>query len=343
MLILFALVAAALALPAPVTSTVAFEGHALNPVFSADGRFVAFETNDYGGRLEVWGWRHGSGDPEKVPVPGQTAFAKGTMALGPAWHRDGVMAFEAGSGEYRIRVFQPGFPQSEELMTVAEQPGAQTFPMFSADGARLVFVSGETGQGDLRVRSMDKGTLTPLRSTEGTETFPQFSADGSTLLYGRKMGDMGDLFTMDPLRMAETSLVQAPDDQTRPTWAAGGAQVAYFSRTESGWSIAAVDAAGGSPRTVVQAVDLPLRARPALSPDQQWVAWAHPEPPQQNRIRLTRLDGQKTVEVPSPYTACSEPALAQRGDEIWLAYSALPSAEAAWRFLVLQDVTELLR
>ncbi len=335
------LAAVALALPTPQTSSVDSDGHALNPVFSADGRFVAFETNDYGGRLELWLWDHASGQPRRVPVPGQTAFGKGTMALGAAWHPDGVIAFEAGSGEYRIRFFQPGFSESEELMSRAEQPGAQTFPMFSSDGSKLVFISGETGQGDLRVRAMDKGTITPLRSTPGTETFPMFSADGKTLLYGRKLGEVGDLYTMDPLRMAETPLVEAEDDQTRPLWAAGGAQVVFFDRSDGGWSIASVDAAGGTPRTVVPKVELPLRARPAMSPDGLWVAWSHPDPPKQDRIYLTRIDGQKTVEVPSPYIACSEPALVRRGDALLLAYSALPSAEANWRFLVVQDITEL--
>ena len=87
---------------------------------------------------------------------------------------------------------------------------------------------------------------------------------------------------------------------------------------------------------------LPLRARPALSPDGQWVAYGFDDPTKSTYIEVQSVDGSKKVQIKSNFTACGEPAITKQGDRILLAYTALPSSDSDWRFLYVQDITDML-
>ncbi len=110
-------------LPEPRTVTVVTEGHALNPVFSSGGRYVAFELNDYANRLDLWVQDlRDEGPPRAVPMPGAGPFGGGSAAVGATWYPDNVMTFEAapGRGEWRLRMYQPGMETAEFLVSLQE-------------------------------------------------------------------------------------------------------------------------------------------------------------------------------------------------------------------------------
>jgi Tol biopolymer transport system component len=207
----------------------------------------------------------------------------------------------------------------------------------------MVFIADATGNGDIRTRNTGSGALGQETTSTHAEMFPQFSVDGKKLLFTRKKGNTEDVFEMVVGSSTETPVVGGGGDQTRPGYAEGG-RVVYFdgARGEGLWDLAVVEGAGGERRYIAKGVRLPLRARPALSPDGKWVAYAYDDPSKAKTVYLSRVDGSKTVEVATTFEACGEPAIAQQGDRTVLAYTALPNKGADWRFLYVTEVTSKL-
>ena len=65
------------------------------------------------------------------------------------------------------------------------------------------------------------------------------------------------------------------------------------SRGEDHWDV--VSASGGTKVVIAKDVRLPLRARPAVSPDGRWVAYAFSDPTKSDKIMMSKVDGSKTV------------------------------------------------
>ena len=87
---------------------------------------------------------------------------------------------------------------------------------------------------------------------------------------------------------------------------------------------------------------MPLRSRPAVTPNGQWVAYAFDDPTASNKIVISKVDGSKSVDIGTTFTACGEPALTVQNGRTLLAFTALPNSGADWRFLYVMDVTDRL-
>jgi hypothetical protein len=114
------------------------------------------------------------------------------------------------------------------------------------------------------------------------------------------------------------------------------------SRAEGIWDIVSVASPGGSKTILARGVRLPLRARPAISPDGNWLAFSYDDPSKQNKVVLKNVTDGRTVELPTSFKACGEPAWIAQAGRILLAYTALPQSGSDWRFLTVVDVTDKL-
>ena len=101
-----------------------------------------------------------------------------------------------------------------------------------------------------------------------------------------------------------------------------------------------VASAGGEKKTLARGIRLPTRARPAVSADRKWVAFAYDDPTKARNIMVVAVDGSKTVEISTTFEACGDPALGLQGGRVMLAYTALPEKGADWRFLYVEDITD---
>ncbi len=327
------------------------EGHAFNPVWSPDGKWVAFEVNRYAGNIDLFVSEvKGGGIAEKamqVKLPGGSSPFGGAnqVVVNPVWHPQGIMVFEGSneSGKFRLYYSQPGGAAAAEMLPKGKAPGDLTFPTVSSDGNLLGFISDETGNGDIRTWDRNTDKMNQVTSTPGSEMFPQFSTDGTKLLFSRKKNDVEALFIQDLSTGSETTVAQGQGDRTRPSFTKDG-RVVYFSgeRGDDQWDILVSKADGSGRKVLAKGVRLPLRARPALSPDGKWVAFAYDDPSKADSVWLVSLDGGPTVEVPTGFKGCGEPSLVQSNGRTILAYTALPSSEADWRFLYVEDVTDKL-
>jgi hypothetical protein len=120
--------------------------------------------------------------------------------------------------------------------------------------------------------------------------------------------------------------------------------VAFFSssRGEGHWDIRVSGATGGRSTTVARNVRLPVRARPAATPDGSAIAWASADPDSGGVIMVSKLDGSGSVSIDTGLVACAEPSLVSVGERVWLAFTALPAEGADWRKLHIIDVTNQL-
>jgi Tol biopolymer transport system component len=325
------------------------EGHAYHPVFSPDGGYVAFEVNRYEGKIELFISRLNGVRADaaaRVTLPAGSSFYGDTVTVNPVWVPEGGVVFEGSNagGIYRLYFVLPGGGAASEMVKPTEVDGHLTFPTVSPDGKKLGFVAKKTGNGDVRVRDTQTGKIVHVTRTDGSESFPIFSADGKEMLYTRKWDNTEDIFGMDLFTESEHGVIGGAGDQTRPVYAAGG-HIVYFDsgRVDGHWDVVVVDSEGQGRIVLGEDVRLPLRARPAVSPDGKWIAYGYDAPMKANRIVLARIDGSKKVEIMTDQSACGEPALAESKGRTVLAYTALPTSGSEWRFLMLRDVTDQLK
>ncbi len=322
-------------------------GHAYHPMWSLDGKYIAFEVNPFAGDIDLF-FVELKGDvaqqAKKVSLPGGgSGFgSSGQVVVNPSWHPQGIAVFEGSNqgGEFRLYFAQPGGASAAEMLPTSLAPGNLTFPAISPDGNMLGYVSAQTGNGDIRSWNRSTNKVDQLTSTSSSEMFPLYHKDGKRILFTRKQDNTEDIFELQ-VGGAEKPLAGGAGDQTRPVYAAGD-RILYFTseRGTDNWDLGVLE--NGSKKILSEGIRLPLRARPAVSPDGQWVAYGFDDPTKNTYIELKKVDGSKTVQIKTNFTACGEPAITVQNGRTLLAFTALPSSDSDWRFLYVQDITDQL-
>jgi len=326
------------------------QGHCQDPVWSADGKWLAFEVNGYnGGSIDLYVASVAGGlaskDATKVTLPGTSGQFGGqaTIAQNPTWHPQGPVVFEGSNsgGAVRLYLYQPGGASATELIQQAQVPQNITFPNISKDGNQVVFVANKTGDGDVYTWNRTTNAITQITATDGSESFPMFSPDGKKIVFTRKANNTEDIFEYDIASKTEKTIASGGGDQTRPIYAADDT-IVYFSseRGDNIWDVMAVDTAGNK-KTLGKDARLPVSARPAVAPDGTWVAWGSNDP-QSGVIFLGKVDGSNTVSYKSALDAAGEPGVSTSGGRTWLAYTGIVTGNADYRSLYVDDVTNNL-
>lgn len=330
--------------------SVSSRGHASNPVWSPNGKQLAFELNEYSGRIDLYTISIEKGVPSGVPKrlilnvnASNFGGDSGIVAAAPVWHpkQNGMLFFEGSytGGSNRIYVSSSSGSPPQQLLKQGQIKGDLSFPAVSTDGKKLVFVSDVTGKGDVFSYSLESLQLQHLVRSEHSEMAPRYDK-GGRLAYSRKRGGGEDIFVLK--NGASQDWVGGNGDQTRPIWAGGS--VLFFSneRGTALWDVVVSDNPKQK-RNLAKGVRLPFRAPPALSPDQKWVAYGLEDSTKSGKIWFSRLDGSRVVSFDTGHVACGEPNLTTANGRIYLAYTALPAEGSDWRQLHVRDVTDLLR
>ncbi len=328
--------------------SVADKGHAINPSWSPDGQWIAFELNKFAGSVDLHVVKIMNGNPvgapQKVALPGGSSqFASGgSVATSPVWLPQGMVIFEGSSTGKDSRLFfwKPGGQGAGELLSSAQVTGDLSWPAVSPDGKTVIFVTDVTGSGDLYGWDRATNKVSMQFTSPFTESAPRYNADGTKIAFSRKNQGGEDLFTYAGGQ--QVPLMGGNGDQTRPIWV--GNNILYFTdeRGQDRWDIA-LSTGPGTKVVLAKDVRLPHRAAPAVTPDGKWVVYGVSTPEQAHQIQFTSMDGARTVKIDTGLVACGEPSVAKVGDRLFLAFTALPSQGADWRQLHVIDVTDQVK
>lgn len=322
-------------------------GHAMNPVWSADGSHLAFEVNTFGGDgIDMYFAKIDGSNAtriQKVKLPGSGGpYAGQQVVMNATWHPQGLAVFEGSNsgGQFRLYFAMPNGATASEMLGNSQAKGNLQFPMVAPNGTLLGYISDEYGMGDVMSWDRNSNEITRVTSTGSvSESFPYFSKDGSKMLYIQK-GDVATVHQVDLATKNSTRLASGSGDQTRPIYA--GDKVLYFSSSPSGegkWDLALVGNDGSGKKVLAKDVKLPERSRPAVSPDGKYVAFVYADPTKHDSVRVMDIASGAVKEIKTTYTSCGEPALTSKDGRYLLAYTALPSNDSDWRFLFVTDIT----
>lgn len=322
-------------------------GHAGNPTWSADGTWLAFEVNNNANRVELYVVQIQGGvpkAPQRVTVPGSSSSfsSAGTYTANPNWHPKGPLLFEAANagGSTRLYYLQPGGSSPSEYLSLAAAPGNLAWPTVSPDGARIAYISGATGQGDVYLFEASTGKASIAFVSGLPENAPRFSPDGRTVVFSRNQGTE-DLFTYTIGGQGALGLIGGPGDQSRPRYAGPDRVVFYTNeRGDDRWDVAVAPATPGKTRTIIaRDIRLPLRSQPQLTPDGEHLVYTSAQPSQDGDVFVVSLAGGEPKRIPTGLVAVGDPSVTTVGGRTYLAFTALPGTDSDWRQLHVIDVT----
>ena len=327
----------------PVTSS----GHASNPVWSSDGNKLAFEVNEYAGKIDLFavnmnGIEYQDVKQVQATVGGASFGGGGSVNSAPLWQQRGAnwgLIFEHGRKGVPNRIYATDFIRpARPVVQMSQLEGDLSWPTLSADQKSMYFVSDIKGAGDIYSFTFQGQVVTPVVESDNfSEMAPQLNEAGA-ILYTRKHGNGEDVYITNAGE--DSKWVGGNGDQTRPVWAAD--QVVFFSN-ERGvdlWDVV-VSAKPSQKSVLAKDIRLPMRAAPSLSPDKKWVAYGVEDPKKSSSIWFTKLDGSASFSYDTEHIACGEPSLSASNGKILLAYTALPAEGSAWRKIHVVDVTAL--
>jgi Tol biopolymer transport system component len=159
-----------------------------HPSISPDGKSLAFISNR-DGNDDVYLLDLASGRARPVsPHPGKDGH--------PKWSRDGQWltfnrtfdpADKGGGGDSAIMQVRP---DGSDLRVVTDSPRVETFPSFSADGRRIVFIewfpnaAGERNRnGDLVIVDIESKTRAKLTTSDGFDGQPYWGPSGEWIYF----------------------------------------------------------------------------------------------------------------------------------------------------------------
>jgi Tol biopolymer transport system component/aminoglycoside phosphotransferase (APT) family kinase protein len=161
------------------------------PVFSPDGRHIAFSSARSGQTLRIWvAAADGSQARELAPEMGSTQWA-------PAWAPDGrTIAFRSGAQDKQVHIWTIDV-EGGNLRQLTTGPGDRRYPSWSRDGTCIYYGEmGATGSNIWRVTAAG-GRPEQVTYDGGDRAFE--TADGKHLVYLREADRKGSAVLILPL------------------------------------------------------------------------------------------------------------------------------------------------
>lgn len=165
-------------------------------------------------------------------------------ALMGSWSPDrNWLVFEGICGVPPIRTLCRIRPDGIGLVSIPNLPeGQNTWPSWSPDGSRIVFVNTNAGgQSDLYTILPDGSGLVRLTDDAARDDQPDWSPDGRLIVFLSDRGGSGmDIYTLDisasPLP-APTQLTITASDEATPHYSPNGAALVYARQEAGQWDI----------------------------------------------------------------------------------------------------------
>jgi len=157
------------------------------------------------------------------------------------------------------------------------------WPVFSPDGARLVYSSGD----GLYVLDLATGAADRLPGTTADDYRSAWSPDGSRIAFTRS--SIAEIFVINADGSGLAQVTDSMQYEILAGWSADGTQVIFASAGSDGVQVRSHDLAAGAEQSL-----FPISSNKAdvvVSPEGQWVAFTDRLGMQGNGLFISRLDG----------------------------------------------------
>lgn len=126
------------------------------------------------------------------------------FAWGPVVSRDGRwIVFSVGprfgAPKDNVDIWRIGADGTGVVNLTADSPGNDAFPDLSADGRRVVFRSGRSGDSEIYVMDVDGKDVRRISDSSGVDTMPAISPDGRSTVYSTSRTGRGMKLWMQSL------------------------------------------------------------------------------------------------------------------------------------------------
>jgi TolB protein len=144
-------------------------------------------------------------------------------------------------------------------------------PAWSANGARLAYVSFESRKPVVYVHEVASGKRRLIANFRGSNSAPAWSPDGRTLAVTLSRDGGSQLYTIDANGGEPRRLTQSAGIDTEPVYSPDGKFIFFVSDRGGAPQIYRMPAGGGNPERVTFTGTYNIS--PALSPDGRWLAY----------------------------------------------------------------------
>ncbi len=257
----------------PITQVGKPEGGHGMPVWSPDGKRIAFEVDTFSSS-SIWSMS-ASGD-ELQPIVQDPANRN---SYNPIFSPDGrsiYFGFESGLWQVSISPGS-GKPTGEPVQIVGAAPTIIRHPSISGDGKKIAYSallqSSNLWSTPLTPDSGAAGSPTPLTHDNSTRNnLLSFSPDGRKIAYTSwRAGAGGDLWLMDGNGSNSKQLTTNPARDSEPSWFPNMERIAFLSDRGGRWRFWGIDLASGRESMLIDFESDTQYAR--LSPDGKKVAF----------------------------------------------------------------------
>ncbi len=224
--------------------------------------------------------------------------------------------------------------------------GVNKEPTWAPEGARFVFTSNRTGNGDLYL--WDEGQELQLTFDEvHSEIYPAWTPQGDKLAFVRAGKGPTQIMLLELSGFSPVPLLSFPGkDSTRPSFSPDGSKVAFLSNkatdSPTSFGLWVVDARpGGTPRSIGPKVRVPTKGACSWTPDGKAVIAVLDDPDAGDPIGVFPIDGGPVRILATGTVNNWDPRLVVR-DGQWRLYFTSQGLDAAddkvWQTLWVYDI-----
>jgi Tol biopolymer transport system component/DNA-binding winged helix-turn-helix (wHTH) protein len=119
-------------------------------------------------------------------------------------------------------------------------------PQFSADGSKIVFESTRSGAYEIWMCGSDGSNLIQLTHFNTVTGTPRWSPDGQQIVFDSRAPGNADIFAMDSRGGSLRKLTNEPSTDVVPSWSRDGRWIYFASDRSGGWEVWKMPSAGGA-------------------------------------------------------------------------------------------------
>jgi Tol biopolymer transport system component/DNA-binding winged helix-turn-helix (wHTH) protein len=216
-----------------------------NLAWSADGNDIIF-SSDRGGKFSLWRVSFKGGNPERLQVGGEDAFAPAVASKG------NHLAYAQRFAKWSIIQIDLGSQATPKPVTkVLSGTQQDSAPQYSPDGSRIAFQSWRSGSQEIWTCLSDGSQLQKLSNFSGPLTgSPSWSPDGQQIVFDSRAGGHSHIYVVPLNGGTPRAVTEGSANDIVPSWSRDGKWL-YFGSNRSGvWQIWRTPVLGGEPQQV---------------------------------------------------------------------------------------------